>query len=327
MTTKSLLHSSLLDNQYYTSMLVGNQPYQLPSRALWGGGSNTSNTYPVNTIQYLNINSGGENTSDFGDLTVSRKSMGAGSTGTRAVWMAGDTYSPITTNVIDYVTIASAGNATSFGTVATQRRNAASMSNDTRMILGGGDNGGGRFNNIEYITMASTGNGTSFGTLVTGGTGYFSGIGGPTRGWFLGGYVSSTISTIQYSTFASGGTTTNSGSLLTGSTSSHGFTSNTRAVVCGEDSRVYGMQYFEQASGGNSVFFGDLSVARNNGGGTGNGVRGVHGGGLGNSSTVVNTIDTAIIATLGNAVDFGDLLAVSNSIDGATSDSHGGIPA
>ena len=327
MANKSLLHSSLLDNQYYRSMLSGNAAYQVPARAVWGGGSNTSNSNPVNTIQYLNITSGGENTSDFGDLTVARKSMGAGSTGTRAVWMAGDTYSPITTNRIDYITIATTGNATTFGNVATQRRNAASMSNDTRMILGGGDNGGGRFNNIEYITMASTGNGTSFGTLTTGGTGYFAGIGGPTRGWFLGGYVSSTISTIQYSTFASGGTTTSSGSLLTGTTTTHGFTSNTRAVACGEDSRTIGMQYWEQASGGGSASFGSLSVARYGGGGTSNGIRGVYGGGYNSSNAVVNTIDTAIIATLGNAVDFGDLLAVSNSIHGATSDSHGGIPA
>lgn len=324
MANKSLLHSSLLDNQYYKSMLAGNNAYQPPSRAVWGGGSNTSNTNPVNTIQYLNINSGGENTSDFGDLTVARKSMGAGSTGTRAVWMAGDTYSPITTNRIDYITIATTGNATTFGNVATQRRNAASMSNDTRMILGGGDNGGNRFNNIEYIIMASTGNGTSFGTLVSGGTGYFAGIGGPTRGFFLGGYVSSTIDTIQFSLYASGGTTTDFGNLLTGTTTSHGFTSNTRAVVCGENTRVYGMQYFTQATSGNSVFFGDLSVARNHGGGTSNGVRGVYGGG-GNNSTS-NIIDTAVIASLGNATDFGDLLAVTNSIHGATSDSHGGIP-
>jgi hypothetical protein len=324
MTTKSLLHSSLLDNQYYNSMLAGNPKYEVPARALWGGGSNTSNSFPVNTIQYLNITSGGENTSDFGDLTVARKSMGAGSTGTRAVWMAGDTYSPITTNRIDYVTIATTGNATTFGNVATQRRNAASMSNDTRMILGGGDNGGGRFNNIEYITMATTGNGTSFGTLVSGGTGYFSGIGGPTRGWFFGGYVSSSINMIQYSTFASGGTTTNSGSLLTASTA-HGFTSNTRAIAVGDGTLTYDMQYFEQASGGNSVFFGDLVVSRNYGGGTSNGVRGVYGGGGANSTSV--HIDTAIIATLGNATDFGDLLAATNSIHGATSDSHGGIPA
>ena len=34
MTTKSLLHSSLLDNQYYTSMLVGNAGYEPPSEVI-----------------------------------------------------------------------------------------------------------------------------------------------------------------------------------------------------------------------------------------------------------------------------------------------------
>ena len=57
MTTKSLLHSSLLDNQYYTSMLVGNAGYD-PTKAPGFDHLATYNvTSQITAINFTNLNS------------------------------------------------------------------------------------------------------------------------------------------------------------------------------------------------------------------------------------------------------------------------------
>jgi len=73
----------------------------------------------------------------------------------------GDTGSA--SNIIDYVTIASAGNATDFGDLTAARIYVASCSNSTRGLFGGGS---GPSNVIDYVTIASAGNATDFGDLT-----------------------------------------------------------------------------------------------------------------------------------------------------------------
>ena len=65
------------------------------------------------------------NATYFGDLSIGRNHVGGMATQTRAVFCGGLIESPNTnTNLIDYVTIASAGNAVDFGDImqATQRQ-------------------------------------------------------------------------------------------------------------------------------------------------------------------------------------------------------------
>ena len=75
---------------------------------------------------------------------------------------------------MDYVTIASTGNATDFGDLLSAYTNPATSSNSTRGILTGGTSPESN-NTIQYITIASTGNATNFGDLtVTRGGGFGS---------------------------------------------------------------------------------------------------------------------------------------------------------
>jgi hypothetical protein len=68
-------------------------------------------------------------------------------------------------NVIDYVTIATTGNATDFGDLTLARFNLAGCSSTTRGLFGGGYAGSDVTNVIDYITIAATGNATDFGDL------------------------------------------------------------------------------------------------------------------------------------------------------------------
>jgi len=70
---------------------------------------------------------------------------------------------PYNLNDIEYITIASAGNATDFGDLTVARRIGQAMSNATRAIAFGGNAGA---QSMDYVTIATTGNATSFGTLT-----------------------------------------------------------------------------------------------------------------------------------------------------------------
>ena len=86
----------------------------------WGGDRSVTHTGYTSTVsnvlEYHSIGTTG-NAQDFGDLTVSRYQTSACSSGTRGVYIAGagvpPSYSEL--NVMDYVTIATTGNATDFG--------------------------------------------------------------------------------------------------------------------------------------------------------------------------------------------------------------------
>ena len=71
-------------------------------------------------------------------------------------------------NVIDFVTIASTGNATDFGDLTDQKRGANGLSSPTRGVFCGAITpvSPGFSNSIDFVTIASTGNGTDFGDLT-----------------------------------------------------------------------------------------------------------------------------------------------------------------
>ena len=81
------------------------------TRGVVGGGA-TGSDAEYNIIQYITFASAG-NATDFGDLTQIRESLGGCSSSTRGVFAGGLKGTPDNTNynIIDYVTIASTGNA------------------------------------------------------------------------------------------------------------------------------------------------------------------------------------------------------------------------
>ena len=152
----------------------------------------------TNVIQYITIASTG-NAVDFGDSTRAHESMGGLASSVRGVFAGGYTDSPSATfsDTIDYITIATLGNATDFGNLTVARLYAAGCSNSTRGLFGGGNDGSGRKNVIDYITIATTGNATDFGDLTsTRGDG--AAASSPTRGVFCGGDTPTLVNTIDY---------------------------------------------------------------------------------------------------------------------------------
>jgi hypothetical protein len=99
--------------------------------------------------------------SDFGNLTYSRQLLASCSSSTRGLFAGGNP----DTNIIDYITIASTGNATDFGDLLTAGSSRAACSSSVRGVVGGGDNGA-YINVIQYVTIGSTGNATDFGDLT-----------------------------------------------------------------------------------------------------------------------------------------------------------------
>ena len=82
------------------------------------------------------------------------------------------------------------------------------------------------------------------------------------------------------------------------------------------------MQTYEITSGGTSIDFGQLSVARWNVNGMSNGTRGVFGGGQ--VPTYFSMIDYITIASEGNSLQFGELSTVRDGV-AATSDRTRGL--
>ena len=105
----------------------------------------------------------------------------------RGLFFGGINASNSAVDTIDYITIASTGDATDFGNLTAAKANGAATASVTRAIFGGGTNSDGdRINEIEYITIASTGNGTDFGDLSVARNDLAAG-GSSTRGIFAGG--------------------------------------------------------------------------------------------------------------------------------------------
>jgi hypothetical protein len=199
------------------------------TRATFGGGTTTGSTNTTNTIDYVTIASTG-NAVDYGDLTQARRGVSSCSSSTRGIWGGGYvSNSPATfSNRIDYITIASTGNATTFGDLTIVRGSLTSCSNSTRGIFAGGTTytapASTYYNTIDYITISSTGNAADFGDLST--TKHLlASASSSTRGTFAGGGTSYT-NTIEYVTILSTGNATDFGDLTVGRISYNGGCSN-----------------------------------------------------------------------------------------------------
>ena len=248
------------------------------TRGIFGGGYGNTPTGFTNAINYITIATKG-NTTDFGDfIQEARNGLAACSSNTRGVFGGGwNSFSGGYQNVIEYITIATTGNSTDFGTLSFYPWGVASCSSSTRGIFAGGQ-AGPSYNNIEYITIATTGNATDFGDLLQP-TSMLSGCSSSTRGVFGGGNNTDVfIDTIQYITIATTGNSQDFGDLI-GARNLHGScSSSTRGVFAGDNQGSTGtintIEYITITTTGNGAYFGDLSTSYF----TGNAVSNNHGG-------------------------------------------------
>lgn len=201
---------------------------------------------------------------DFGDLTVGRVTNG-GSNSTRGLYGGG--YNTDEVDTIDYITIASAGNATDFGNLVQALSNPAMAGSTTRMLFMGGDIGSGspRYTDqIGYVTISSTGNTTDFGNMLQT-VGYGMATSSSTRAVYCGGYNGSAYTNVlQYVTIASTGDMTDFGDLAATWGAGATFSNKLRGIVAGGvegGSSTDRIQYFTIASTGDTADFGDLIVA------------------------------------------------------------------
>jgi len=81
--------------------------------------------------------------------------------GARGFWGGGED-SGINNN-IDYIAIATTGDAGDFGDLTSVREGGCAVSNGTRGVFAAGQDSGGIANEIEYITISTLGNATDFG--------------------------------------------------------------------------------------------------------------------------------------------------------------------
>ena len=209
-------------------------------------------------------------------------------------------------NVIDYINIATTGNAVDFGDMTVSHYGRASGSSSTRGVFATSASNG---NVIDYVTILSEGNATDFGDLATGKF-HPSGCSSSTRAIFAGGQVYPTYYTsAEYITIASTGNGTSFGDLTVSGTAPAGLASPTRGVYGGRfnGSNQNVIDYYTIATTGAATDFGDLTQSKSYAGGASNSTRGLFFGGdvPGN---YVNVIEYITIASTGNATDFGDLL-------------------
>ena len=135
------------------------------TRCVIPGGWRTSPDINTSIIQYVTIATLAD-AQDFGDvaLTGGIRAAGAFSSPTRGVYGGGaDSPSNSVLNTIEYITIATTGDATDFGDLTTARRvEGGGTSSHTRGLFTGGHTPT-QINTIDYITIASTGNAQDFG--------------------------------------------------------------------------------------------------------------------------------------------------------------------
>ena len=132
-------------------------------RAVIGGGEEPSK---VNKMDFFNLATGAD-AQDFGDLSSTRSSITPTGDTTRGVFMGGE---PGFTNIIEYVTFSTTGNAVNFGDLSSRAKRAGgSSSNCVRgFYFGGSDDSPSSnttYNDCDAIIIQEQSNSIDFGDL------------------------------------------------------------------------------------------------------------------------------------------------------------------
>ena len=227
----------------------------------------------------------------------------------RAVFLRG--YVSGTNNTIDFVNIATKGDAQDFGDTVGSYVQFAAAGSATRGIVSGANTPAGE---SYYFTFSTTGTVVDFGnqTAVRRGCGACN---DSTRALFAGGKQNPSPASIFYNvidffTFSTTGDANGFGDLTINTRQRAGCSSPTRGLFAGGYDPSYNniIDFVTIQSTGNATDFGDLTQARSSLGGGSNATRGLFASGFKGSPNNYNIIDYVTIATQGNAQDFGDTL-------------------
>ena len=255
----------------------------------------------------------------------------------RAVFGGG--YTPSATKTLNFIEIATTGNASDFGDLAVVRKAPGGCASSTRGLIFGGYT----VSSIDYVTISSKGGASDFGNLQK--TSNYSGnaLSNNIRGIY--GSSEGTAENpdrIEYVTIATKGDASEFGRNIFGAPNSvtgtegseRGYASAaspTRGLFAGGHRHMNAVtniiSYITIATLGNNALFGNLTVARNGPSGCSNSTRAIWSGGATSptSTNVQDTIDYTTIATLGDATDFGNLTAATSFATGAASSTRGVI--
>ena len=252
---------------------------------------------------------------------------------------AGGRISPAQRREMDYVEIATTGNAVSFGDLSLQSGYNAAVSSSTRGVvqLAGSPSSGSYSTKLDYFIFSSQGGVADFGNLTQGRIMGKGSVSDGTRGVFAGGRIGPGVDTqvIDYITIASTGDASDFGELDKKRASlAHNVSSPTRGLFGGGytdpayETQHKDIQYITIQTKGDSKDFGELFTGRYRLTGCSSSTRGLFLGGRYTSSapntiSSMNTIDYVTMASLGNAQDFGDLNYLAGGAAGASSQTRG----
>ena len=229
------------------------------TRGLYGGGATPASTDHIDFVTIATTS----NALDFGNLATAQGYVKACSNQTRGIWGGGrSNNSPVvSSDVIQYITIASTGNAIDFGNLTSARTATGNTASPVRALFGGGYTSPSTtaVDVIDYVTIASTGDATDFGDLLVD-VKYSDVASSGIRGLWGGGSAPTT-DTIQYVTISSTGNALDFGD-LTASIEHISCTDNSiRGVFGGGVTPTYlnVLQYVTIATTGDAKDFGDLS--------------------------------------------------------------------
>ena len=288
------------------------------ARGVFGGG------YPyTNEMEYITIATTG-NTTDFGDLLHSSSNkMGAYSGDGRGCFFGGTAGSaPSDKNVIQYITIASVGNAIDFGDLTTTLYGPGGLSDGSRGVKFGGGSPANGANVIDYVTIATPGNAIDFGDMLVAYNRSPDGLSNGTYGLMAMGNQSSMSNVIEKITVVTTGNSVDWADLNAASKMGAALGGDTRGLWLGGYSTNATnawhnvIQYITTATQANCIDFGDLTISVANSAGVTDATKGVIGGGDIPASS--NVIQYVTIATPGNATDFGDLSTARTAKDGVS---------
>ena len=230
--------------------------------------------------------------------------------GTRGFFISG-----ANDNEIDYINLASTGDAQDFGDVHYSTSNLDGSADRTRAVFSGGYG-----NEISKLQMDTLGNSSDFGDLSAG-RGNIMCAADRTRGLFMGGYSPSNpggMNNIDYVTIQSDGNAVDFGDIRDRNYEGSGMSSPVRAIATGGDSTP---GTIGQAVGfidsviistlGNAVAFGEQHTFNQwQRACASNAVRGLIMGGR-KTPTESNAIEYISMSSAGKGVDFGDLTRIS----------------
>ena len=228
------------------------------TRGVFAGGRSSDN----NGIDFVTIASTG-NAADFGDLTITSHHGTGISDGTRGIItaMENSSWTNNNSNRIDFITIASTGNANDFGDLYQGTRETGGCESKTRGIVFGGSPNG--LNVIQYFTISTGGNSADFGDVSAVCSRGSAADGNSVRGLLPLGGTPSLFNTVEFITIATLGDSKDFGDLTEARGGAAGCSSPTRHTVAGgfAPGLVDTIDYAQIMTTGNYISFGELSGA------------------------------------------------------------------